>query len=197
MIRALTTPVLLVWTHVACDTGMAAGQSARADSTISRPSPSVFSIGQPPMWRQQLTAQGTAYSRDGRSGATFSYGLFHSLNKPPMQAFNPLIGVIGGTVEAYGSIAGAEDVGMRAMATSRMLATSVGADWDIRHRRVNTIVSWQSALLRGGLVGRGSMLRVDWIPARGQTLRVGFTAPLFDPLAGRTRPRVTTSVLPD
>src|SRR5689334_17720693 len=62
----------------------------------SIPAP-VFSIGQPPIWRQQLTAQGTAYSQGGRSGATFSYGVFHSFNKPPIQAFNPLLGLIGGT----------------------------------------------------------------------------------------------------
>src|SRR5438270_9448807 len=83
------------------------------------------------------------------------------------------------------------------MATSRLLATSVGADWDIRHQHVNAIVSWQSAIRRGGLLGHGSMLRVDWIPARGQTVRVGITAPMFQPLAGRTRPLVTTVTIPD
>ena len=77
-----------------------------------------------------------------------------------------MLGVIGGTVEGYGSVGGIGDVGFRAMATSRMLATSVGADWDIRHGRVNTIVSWQSAIRRGGILGHGSMLRVDWIPER-------------------------------
>ena len=82
------------------------------------------------------------------------------------------------------------------MATSRMLATSVGADWDVRHGRVNTIVSWQSAIRRGGILGHGSMVRVDWIPARAQTVRIGFTAPLFEPLAGRTRPAVTTVTPP-
>src|SRR4051812_35066461 len=150
--------------------------------------PEVFSIGQPPIWRQQLSAQATAYTDGGRSGATFSYGVFHAFNKPPVSAFNPLLGVIGGTVEGYGSIGGAEDQGLRAMATSRLLATSLGADWDIRHGRLNTIVSWQSAIRRGGLLGHGSMLRVDWVPERGQTLRVGLAAPLFQPLAGRTRP---------
>jgi phosphatidylserine/phosphatidylglycerophosphate/cardiolipin synthase-like enzyme len=158
----------------------------------------VFSIGQPPIWRQQLTAQGgTAFTDGDRSGATFSYGVFHALNKPPIQALNPLLGLIGGTVEGYGSVGGVEDAGVRAMATSRLLATSVGADWDMIHHHVNTIVSWQSAILRGGLLGHGSMLRVDWLPARGQTIRVGLTAPLFDPLAGRTRPRLTRARIPD
>ena len=170
--------------------------SAAASSRSGAP-PSVFSIGQPPIWRQQLSAQGTAYTHGGRYGGTFSYGVFHALNKPPITAFNPLLGVIGGTVEGYGSVAGVEDAGLRVMATSRMLATSVGADWDIRHERINTIISWQSAIRRGGILGRGSVLRVDWIPARAQTVRVGFAAPLFQPLAGRTRPRATDVTLPD
>jgi len=180
-----------------------AGSALRGQNTDSAaarrrsaPPPAVFSIGQPPIWRQQLTAQGgTAFSEEDRTGATLSYGVFHSLNKPPIQALNPLLGVIGGTLEGYGSIAGDEDAGLRAMASSRLLATSVGADWDIRHHHVNTIVSWQSAIRRGGLLGSGTMLRLDWIPARGQTVRVGVTVPLFQPLAGRARPRVTT-VLP-
>ena len=168
--------------------------SARAQTAGSAP---VFSIGQPPIWRQQLTAQGTAYSQGDRTGATLGYGVFHSLNKPPIAALNPLLGLIGGTLEGYGTIGGIGDAGVRAMATSRLLATSVGADWDIRHHHVNTIVSWQSAIRRGGLLGHGSMLLVDWIPERGQAVRIGLTAPLFQPLAGRTRPRVTDATLPD
>ena len=108
-----------------------------------------------------------------------------------------MLGVIGGTVEGYGSVGGIGDAGLRAMATSRLLATSVGADWDVRHGRVNTIVSWQSAIRRGGILGHGSMLRVDWIPERAQTVRIGFAAPIFQPLAGRTRPAATTVSIPD
>ena len=156
-----------------------------------------FSIGQPLTWRQQFSAEATAYTQGARAGATFSYGVYHAFNKPPIAALNPLLGVIGGTVEGYGTIGGIGDAGVRAMATSRLFATSVGADWDIRHARANTIVSWQSALRRGGILGGGSMVRVDWIPERGQTVRVGLTAPLFDPLAGRTRPRATAVRLPD
>ncbi|HZI41551.1 MAG TPA: hypothetical protein VFD67_07590, partial [Gemmatimonadaceae bacterium] len=195
MIRLLEASVL-IGTLAAFDAGTLGAQTASAPQSAPPPTP-VFSIGQPPIWRQQLTAQGAVYSQEDRGGATLSYGVFHSLNKPPIQAFNPVLGIIGGTLEGYGTLAGIEDAGIRAMATSKMLATSVGADWDIRHHHVNTIVSWQSAIRRGGLLGRGSMLRVDWIPARGQTVRVGLAAPLFQPLAGLTRPRATTVEIPD
>ena len=189
----------LVMAFALLDAGAAWAQ--QADSTAARsrsvlPAP-VFSIGQPPIWRQQISAQGTAVAQDGRFGGTFSYGVFHAFNKPPIQAFNPLLGVIGGTLEGYGSAGGADDAGIRMMATSRLLATSVGADWDMRHNRVNTIISWQSAIRRGGIFGGGSMLRVDWIPARAQTVRIGFAAPVFQPLAGRTRPKTTTISIPD
>lgn len=175
---------------------LAVVNAAGLESQTASPPP-VFSIGQPPIWRQQLTAQGTAYSQAAHSGATLSYGVFHSLNKPPIAALNPLLGLIGATLEGYGTIGGIGDAGVRAMATSRLFATSVGADWDIRHGHVNTVVSWQSAIRRGGLLGHGSMVRVDWIPERGQTVRIGLTAPLFQPLAGRTRPRETDATIPD
>jgi len=95
------------------------GQNTDSAAARRRSAPplAVFSIGQPPIWRQQLSAQGTAYTHSGRSGATFSYGVFHAFNKPPIEAFNPLLGIIGGTLEGYGSVAGAEDFGLRAMAT--------------------------------------------------------------------------------
>jgi phosphatidylserine/phosphatidylglycerophosphate/cardiolipin synthase-like enzyme len=196
MIR-LSRASVLIMTLAVLNASTLRAQNADSAATRSQPASPVFSIGQPPIWRQQLSAQAIAYTQAGRTGATFSYGVFHSFNKPPIEAFNPVLGVIGGTLEGYGSVGGVEDVGLRAMATSRLLATSIGADWDIRHERVNTILSWQSAIRRGGILGHGSMLRVDWIPAREQTVRIGFTAPLFQPLEGRTRPRETTVTIPD
>src|SRR5689334_25311904 len=105
MIRKLNAGVL-TWALVVFH---GAGLQAQIASAAAPPSPAspsspIFSIGQPPIWRHQLTAQGTVYSHGGQSGATFSYGVFHSLNKPPIQAFNPVLGVIGGTLEGYASI---------------------------------------------------------------------------------------------
>ena len=198
MIRAFATGTLFA-VPALLDRSVLRAQNADSAAASSRsgPPPAVFSIGQPPIWRQQLSAQGTAYTQDGSYGATFTYGVFRSFNKPPSTAFNPLLGVFGGTVEGYGSVGGAEDIGLRAMATSRLFATSIGADWDIRHGHINTILSWQSAIRRGGILGHGSMVRVDWVPARAQTVRVGVATPVFQPLAGRTRPRATTVAIPD
>lgn len=164
--------------------------------TAQSPAASVFSIGQPPIWRQHVAVQGTAYRTADATNATLTYGLFHSLNKPPSNAFNPVLGLVGGTLESYGSVGPLADAGVRALVTSRLLATSIGADWDIRNHRVDAILSWQSAIRRGGLIGRGSMLRVDWLPKRDHIVRVGVTLPLFQPLAGRTRASRTSVTLP-
>src|SRR5690349_6967916 len=134
MIRALTTGALVA---VPALLDRSALRAQNADSATASqhagPPPAVFSTGQPPIWRQQVSAQATAYTQDDRYGATFTYGIFRSFNKPPTTAFNPLIGLLGGTIEGYSSSHGSEDIGLRAMATSRLLATSIGADWDIRH----------------------------------------------------------------
>jgi len=192
-------PVMIRTLHVSVVTGTLAlfpASPLASQSPPTPPSPSVFSIGQPPIWRQHVALQGSVFGSSEATHGTLTYGVFHSFNKPPINAFNPLLGIIGGTFEGYGSVGPLRDAGVRAFATSRMLATSVGADWDIRNRRVDAIVSWQSAIRRGGLLGHGSMLRVDWLPKRDRIVRVGIAAPLFQPLPGRTRPLRTSVALP-
>src|SRR5205823_7365153 len=71
MIRTLKASVL-IGALAAFDAGALRSQTASpapSNSPQSAPPPApVFSIGQPPIWRQQLTAQGTAYSQGDRSG---------------------------------------------------------------------------------------------------------------------------------
>src|SRR5437763_8206544 len=71
MIRILNASVL-IGTLAAFDPGALRGQTASPvhSNSPQLPSPpaSVFSIGQPPIWRQQLTAQGAAYSQGDRPG---------------------------------------------------------------------------------------------------------------------------------
>ena len=186
--------------HVSIVTGTLALFLASPLASQASPTPfPVFSIGQPPNWRQHVALQGSVSGSEGND-ATLTYGVFHSFNKPPINAFNPLLGLVGVTFEGFGSVGPLRDAGVRAFVTSRMLATSIGADWgeggDIRNHRIDAIFSWQSAIRRGGLLGHGSMLRVDWLPTRDHTVRVGIAAPLFQPLPGRTRPLRTSVTLP-
>jgi hypothetical protein len=99
-------------------------------------------------------------------------------------------------LEGYGSTGQHGDAGVRALLTSRFFATSGGADWDVRNHRVDALLSWQSAIRRGGLLGHGTMLRVDFLPTRDRMTRVGLFLPTFQPLAGRTRPHETAARIP-
>ncbi|HEY4129771.1 MAG TPA: hypothetical protein VGM50_04110, partial [Gemmatimonadaceae bacterium] len=85
MIRLFNAGVFVA-ALAALDAAALHAQNADSAASSSRVAPpaAVFSIGQPPIWRQQLSAQGTAYSQGGHSGATFSYGVFHAFNKPPI-----------------------------------------------------------------------------------------------------------------
>ena len=103
---------------------------------------------------------------------------------------NPLTGLLGGRAEAYASLGGRSS-GFRLLAETKALALSGGIDWSVTTKTVSPMVSFQTAIRRGGLFGGGSMLRVDWLPSRAQSVAIGVTVPVFRPLAGRTRPRQT------
>lgn len=102
---------------------------------------------------------------------------------------NPVAGLLGIAAEAYGSFDPGVQPGARVLAVSRGLAISAGIDWDGRSGDVDGVLSYQSAILRGGLLGRGTMLRVDWLPGRSNALNVGIFVPIGNEWAGRTRPR--------
>ncbi len=160
----------------------AAGQ--RPDTTTSGPRP-IFSMGQPPRWQPYAAGFGLLETRGSESGASLALGVYHPIT-------NPVIGLFGVTGEAYGNAGGTfPGVGARALAKVPVLSLGAGADWNVSAGRLDLMFSYQSAIRRGGLLGHGTMLRVDWLPTRGRTLGVGIHVPLLQPLAGRTRPRET------
>jgi hypothetical protein len=166
----------------------AGAQQAAPPLDVTQP---VMSMGQPPRW--QLYGAVLAVGDRTRNGPAASalLGVHHPI-------MNPVIGLLGVSGEAYaiggGGFAGE---GIRALASSRLLALGAGLDWNIERRRVDFMLSYQTAIFRGGLLGRGSMLRLDWLPARGRSFAAGITVPLMQPFAGRTRPRHTDAELPD
>ncbi|MFI5256875.1 MAG: hypothetical protein ACHQRK_06395 [Gemmatimonadales bacterium] len=151
----------------------------------------VMSMGQPPRW--QPYAAGLAV--DDRTGSGVAGSLLLGVHHPIL---NPVTGLLGVSGEAYG-IAGGRYAGegTRLLATSPLFALGTGVDWNVGRKRMDFILSYQTAILRGGLLGRGTMLRLDWLPTRGRSFAAGITAPLMQPFAGRTRPRHTDAELPD
>ncbi|MFL5608540.1 MAG: hypothetical protein ACJ8AD_18945 [Gemmatimonadaceae bacterium] len=150
----------------------------------------VASMGQPPVWQFHAAASGLfGFTGDG-SGGSLVLGAHRSVS-------NPVMGLLGGTGEMYGTGGGAfRGLGARLLATSRFFGLSAGADWNLHARRVDFMLSYQTAVLRGGLLGHGTMLRADWLPTRNRTLGLGVQAPLGQPFAGRTRPRATCVPFP-
>jgi hypothetical protein len=138
-------------------------------------------MGQPPRWEPHLAA--FQLRSDAPAWQTLvSVGMHRPIT-------HPVVGLFGLTGEAYARVDHGIDPGLRALATSRAIGLSAGIDWD-GDRRLATMLSFQAAIRRGGLLGRGTMLRVDWLPAH-EDVAIGLTVPVAQRFAGRTRCRDT------
>lgn len=172
----------------------ATGRGARAQrvETTTPVAPStperVVSMGQPPRWMPYVSGFGALGGGDPRAGALA--GVYHPIG-------SPVLGLLGVGVEAY-AVAGGGDApaGARLLEVARALNLGAGVDWDARAGNAVFVLSWNTALRRGGILGRGTTLRVDWLPPRRRSLLVGLNVPLFQPWAGRTRPLHTGVDLP-
>jgi hypothetical protein len=156
------------------------------DSPASAPAPT-HSMGQPPVFQRYGGAYYTLGADDGAGGAAY-FGVYKDLL--------PSVVGIGLSGEAYaGGLGGVSEGGVRAMADLRGLCLKTGLDLNFRTGSTDFVLSFDAPLRRGGLLGGGSHLRVDWIPARGNAWQVGVQIPLQRHM-GRTRPRDTEVDLP-
>jgi hypothetical protein len=78
--------------------------------------------------------------------------------------------------------------GVRALAELRGLFLKAGVDYDFQRDDASFILSLTVPLRRGGILGHGTHLRVDWLPGRGNSWNFGLQVPL-EPHMGQTRPR--------
>ena len=158
----------------------ASAQSPRAVEVGGR----TYSLGQPPRWHWQFGVGAGAY-RGGPSTdlvVRATGGGYHA-------ALNPVTKLVEFGMEAYVGARGNEaDGGARAVLQVPYLSTGIGADYNLRGGRVDMLVTAHTPVRRGGLLMRGTMLRVDWYPLLDHSFTVGVSAPLGDPLAGRNRP---------
>jgi phosphatidylserine/phosphatidylglycerophosphate/cardiolipin synthase-like enzyme len=154
-----------------------------------QPAQTVFSMGQPPRWQPYLSV----FGMDGR-GAGAGSGALLGIEHPIR---NPIAGLFSVSAEGFAERrAGLTAGGARLLARMPALGLAAGADWRATSGDVDPILSFEMAGRRGGVLGHGSMLRVDWLPTRRNTVAVGVDIPLMQPFAGRTRPRGTTADLP-
>ena len=147
------------------------------------------SLGQPGKWEKYVVpAASRSAVKEWRS--QLSLGVHRPLT-------NPVVGLFGLAGEAYATVDPGVEAGARVLATSRFLGLSAGIDWDGRSKAVDGLVSFQTAVQRGGLFGHGTMLRADWFPGRSDALNIGIHVPFGGGTPGRGRPRDTDADRPD
>jgi len=147
-------------------------------------------MGQPKLW-QPYTSVVATFGRNNDATGGVELGIFHPKG-------SPVNGLFGLAAEGYLFAAdGGPTGGARLLGVTKAINLGYGIDWDAKENNFAFILSFNTAVRRGGIFGHGTMLRVDWIPARGSGLDVGFTVPLGQRYAGRTRPRDTGISLRD
>jgi hypothetical protein len=137
----------------------------------------VFSMGQPPRlkWNAAIT-----FDTEGDRGLAV-VGAQEDL-------FSPMVGVAA--VRAEGVLGGGRqglEGGGRLLLVSPMARLHSGIDYDVRQKRLDWLIGLEMNVRRGGVVGRGTRLRFDWLPGRNHTVELGLSVP-FGQRAGSTRP---------
>lgn len=177
--------VLLV--TVAWTVGLLSGSTQDA-SAQSSPAPSAgghtVSLGQPIRWHWQI-GFGTGAYLAGSSTDLMVRAAGGAYYAP----LNPITKLSEIGIEAYlGARGNKGDGGVRGVFQVPYLSAGIGADYNLLGGRLDMLVTAHTPVRRGGLLTRGTMLRLDWYPLRGHSFTLGVSAPLGDPLAGRNRP---------
>ena len=140
----------------------------------------VSSMGQPLLFEPYVVPGGMR-DADKTWRSTLAAGIHRPIT-------NPVVGLLGVAGEVYGTFDPGVDPGARLLATTRVLGLAGGIDWDGRTSKLDGLVSFQTAIRRGGVFGHGTMVRVDWLPGRADALNIAVHFPVAQPYAGRTRP---------
>jgi hypothetical protein len=141
------------------------------------------SLGQPP--RRHWYAAGTLAAE--RTGRNTNLSLLGTVGVAEPFT-NPVVGLLAGAAEFYAGVRVSQPTaGARALLEVPLLGLAGGAEYSGARRRVSPLVAWALPVRRGGILGGGSLLRVEWRVA--DAVGVSVLVPLHQPWAGRTRPR--------
>ena len=104
---------------------------------------------------------------------------------------NPMFSVLGISAEGYmGNLRKEADMGLRGMIEMPALRIAGGVDWNNNENEADFIMRLTFAVRRGGIFGRGTDLRFEWIPGRANSYHLGIGIPIFQPNRGKTRPKL-------
>jgi hypothetical protein len=185
--------VLLV--TVAWFAGLSPGSTRNASAQTS-PAPSAggrsVSLGQPIRWHWQV-GLGTGVYLAGPSTDLMVRAAGGAYYAP----LNPITKLSEIGMEVYlGARGNKADGGVRGVFQVPYLSAGIGADYNLVGGRLDMLFTAHTPVRRGGLLTRGTMLRLDWYPLQGHSFTLGVSAPLGDPLAGRNRPLRDFVVVP-
>ena len=144
----------------------------------------VKSMGLPHIWKPYFGPMVAWDNRgvDGTVAGELNLGIYKDVVHPDMG----LLGVAG---EGYVRSGGDKiDGGVRLLTASKFLFIQGGIDYSFRNEDLNFLMSFIVPLRRGGFLGKGESLRLDWLPGRSHSFSVGLSIPLGQPYLGKTRP---------
>jgi hypothetical protein len=112
---------------------------------------------------------------------------------------SPIAAVAALQLEAYGGMRGSQvDGGARGLFAMPALWLAAGVDWNFRDGSLPFLLRLSIPFKRGGFLVRGGQVKVDWMPARGNSFNVGLNFPVGQKWAGKTRPNsMSYPVSPD
>lgn len=151
----------------------------------------VRSLGQPSPWNPYLTFGVGLGREDGHEVTRIGAGAGVYRNLTP-----PLDGLLGWQGEGWAGAADGElDGAARLLLRSPRYLVGAGLGYDFRRERFGPVVSLRVPPVRGGLLGRGGEVRLDWL-GDAEAVQLGVQFPLGKSRAGRTRPAEVAVALP-
>lgn len=143
----------------------------------------VHSLGLPEIYKPYVGVA-IGFNREDGTHLTSQFRLGVHRN-----VLNPVLELLGWNVEYYAGLRDDRfDQGGRAMISSRILGIGVGVDYSLLSRDANAVLAYSTPIRRGGILGRGSQVRAEWMPTHRGGVNFAFTVPLHQPNMGFTRP---------
>jgi phosphatidylserine/phosphatidylglycerophosphate/cardiolipin synthase-like enzyme len=149
----------------------------------------VHSLGLPEIYKSYVgVGIGLSHTRGYHLASQARLGVFRDIG-------NPITETLGWDLEGY---AGLRDVhadgGARGLLICNLFRVGAGVDYNLRDG-ADLMLAYAASGRRGGLIGGGSELRLEWLPTRGNSFNVAINVPLHQPHRGRTRVDRTHVVL--
>ncbi|MGW8283149.1 MAG: hypothetical protein ACWGON_07605, partial [Gemmatimonadota bacterium] len=163
---------------------------ASAQSRSDRPPEQggeVFQLGMPPVWKGHAGGTIGWYEPGQDAGQAQILGHAGILK----DLGSPVVGLAAIGVEGYAGVRGVDglDGGGRALFSIPALHFTTGADYNIADERWSWLLRLELPFRRGGILGKASQVRFDYLPGFDNTFAVGIDVPLWGRNNGETRPK--------